>query len=558
MNRTWRQNIISPDIGSEATNSAGRESNYPELTELVKPELREIPVARGQLNNPSAVAIDPQGNLWVADEFAHSLLRLGSRSSAGEPKAIAKFGSQGSGPGQFYYPRGITFRPFGDGEILVSDSWNHRVQAFRLNGEFLWSLGEFRDKGLSPGKGKTVGFYEPWGITCRRDGSFYVVDSSNHRVLRFAADKKEVGEFGGMGKGEGKLFYPRGICLDEENRLWIADWGNGRIQCFTSDGDFLHQFPATAPGEQGRSNPCDIAIHRGQYLFVVDDVASRIKVFSPEGAFLFALGEQGDRPHQFNIPLAISVVNHDELVVADSFNSRLVRIKLELPGIETLMKALAAIDPEDFPVSFHLANRLLRRADTAGDALKLYYKVEAILPDCNLTRWTYMLNRDYCQLLVKKYSDLPKKIDNHINIIVSDAMEVKKKLSEYETTHIGLLKDEEEAFRKIKQNPNNEEAKFKLVDINLELRKILEEIEKKKGEKATAEKLLLKLKELKGLCLWLEGKPSDALDQWESCLQDNPLYEPVRRYLQKIKGGGEPTSADFKIDIGLPGIHPGK
>ncbi|NIT35227.1 MAG: hypothetical protein GTN49_01810, partial [candidate division Zixibacteria bacterium] len=85
---------------------------------------------------------------------------------------VGKWGSLGSGNGQFSYPRGIAV--VSNRNIYVVDSNNHRIQYFTLSGSFLGKWGS-----LGTGNGQ---FSYPRGIAVVSNGNIYVVDSNNHRI----------------------------------------------------------------------------------------------------------------------------------------------------------------------------------------------------------------------------------------------------------------------------------------------------------------------------------------------------------------------------------------
>ena len=79
----------------------------------------------GQFKTPCGVAIDQEGHIIVADESNH---RVQVMSHDG--KMISKFGSHGSGDGQFKNPYGVAIDQ--EGHIIVTDQGNHRVQVLRM------------------------------------------------------------------------------------------------------------------------------------------------------------------------------------------------------------------------------------------------------------------------------------------------------------------------------------------------------------------------------------------------------------------------------------------
>ena len=84
-----------------------------------------------------------------------------------------QWGSYGSGPGQFSYPRGVAANA---SEVIVTDDDNHRIEKFDPNGNFQGAAGS---NGTGPGQ---FGF--PYGVALDAAGNVYVADDSNHRVVK--------------------------------------------------------------------------------------------------------------------------------------------------------------------------------------------------------------------------------------------------------------------------------------------------------------------------------------------------------------------------------------
>ena len=81
--------------------------------------------------------------------------------------------SQGSGAGQFSYPRGVAFDSAG--HIIVADMWNHRVQVLRYSdGSHVRTIGS---EGIINGQ-----FKFPCSVLIDGQGRIIVSDTSNHRI----------------------------------------------------------------------------------------------------------------------------------------------------------------------------------------------------------------------------------------------------------------------------------------------------------------------------------------------------------------------------------------
>ena len=87
----------------------------------------------GGMSGPWGVAINQRGEVVVAEWGGHCVSVF---SPSG--KKLRSFGTHGSGPGQVWYPREVAVDD--EGNTLVADSWNHRIQRFTSEGQFLTSV----------------------------------------------------------------------------------------------------------------------------------------------------------------------------------------------------------------------------------------------------------------------------------------------------------------------------------------------------------------------------------------------------------------------------------
>ena len=109
------------------------------------------------------MALDPSGNIWVADSGHDRVLEFNSKH-----EYLRQFGSEGTGEGQFKGIRGIATNAAGD--VYVSDYANDRVQEFSPHGAFLRQFG-------SEGTGQRAVLFEPTGIASTQSGNVWVLDS---------------------------------------------------------------------------------------------------------------------------------------------------------------------------------------------------------------------------------------------------------------------------------------------------------------------------------------------------------------------------------------------
>lgn len=190
------------------------------------------------------------------------------------------FGMPGSEPGQLQRPRNLRVAP--DGTIYVADSGNHRIQHFTAEGQLLQAWGSFGDASRGNAPGGT--FNEPWDVAVGLDGSVYVADTWNHRVQKFTADGQFVKSWGFFGQGESpEAFWgPRGLAVDSQGRLYVTDTGNKRIVIFSPDGEFITQFGSAGMDPGQFDEPVGVAVDGQGNVYVADTWNQRIQVFQPD------------------------------------------------------------------------------------------------------------------------------------------------------------------------------------------------------------------------------------------------------------------------------------
>ena len=118
------------------------------------------------------------------------------------------------------------------GEVLVTEKGGDRVSIFSNTGKRLQSFGT--------GHGQ---FNEPAGIIVTSDGNILVVDSSNHRILKFSADCLFLTAVGTKGSNPLQFSSPSGIAVNKSNnKVYVVDTKNSRVQILNSDLTFSSTF----------------------------------------------------------------------------------------------------------------------------------------------------------------------------------------------------------------------------------------------------------------------------------------------------------------------------
>jgi len=190
----------------------------PELILMQKPWENKHSVTYNRM------VIDQFGSLYATNS-SDTITKIGP-----DGKELGRWGSRGAGPGQFISPFGIALD--GQGNLYVADSGNNRIQKLSVNGGR--PLGQFGTKGTGPGQ-----FNNPVGVAIDQQGNIYVADRGNHRIQKlssagqFLQQWANSGRFGTEllpGDQPGQFNSPNGLALDSKGNLYVADQGNNRIQ----------------------------------------------------------------------------------------------------------------------------------------------------------------------------------------------------------------------------------------------------------------------------------------------------------------------------------------
>lgn len=168
----------------------------------------------------------------------------------------------------------------------------------------------------------------PGGVAVSRDGSTYVADPANHRVVQFSVSGRVVRSWGGVGKGPGQFSQdesPQAVAVAPNGQVFVADTWNQRIEVFSPTGRFLRQWGGGAIGASPGQfyGPRSVAVAPDGKVYVTDTGNRRIQVFTPEGHLRRVIGSSGTLRGQFQEPSALAIGRGGNLYVADFWNQRI-------------------------------------------------------------------------------------------------------------------------------------------------------------------------------------------------------------------------------------------
>jgi sugar lactone lactonase YvrE len=266
---------------------------------------------------PIAVSVNPANEMYVSCWGVHVVQKYVPVPPIVEaaPDVLGKWGSLGSAPGQFNFPRHVVVDSQGD--VWVSDQLNSRVQKFDEDGNLLLVLGS-----LGTGLGQ---FNSPFGVATDTFDNLYTTEIGNDRVQKFASDGTFLLSWGSVGSGPGQFNDPFGIGLLPGGHVYVADSGNHRIQKFDQTGLFILAWGTQGSGNGQFQTPFAVAVEAAGDVYVADNNNHRVQKFDGIGTFLTKWGSFGSANGQFSQPVHVAVDGNGGVLVAENGNSRIQR-----------------------------------------------------------------------------------------------------------------------------------------------------------------------------------------------------------------------------------------
>lgn len=270
------------------------------------------------LNEPRGIDIAPDGSIYVADSKNNQIKHFSTTGTL--LNAWGSFGSvtdesAGAVGGTFYEPWDVAVAT--DGTVYVSDTWNHRIQKFTKDGQFISMWGYFATDNTS------LSYWGPRGITVDEDGNVYFADTGNKRILVFDKNDQFITQIGSGGSDFGQFNEPVGITLDKNGLLYIADTWNSRIQVVAPDLDLKTSTTVSSWNVEGwygqsTNNKPFIAVNADGNVFISDPEGSLILVYSPSGELLQALDIRGLSDDVITMPVDIEFAEDGTMWVSDA------------------------------------------------------------------------------------------------------------------------------------------------------------------------------------------------------------------------------------------------
>ena len=316
------------------------------------PGLQNGQGAQARFADPFGVALDHEGNLYVADAGDNNLIRKITPDGLVSTLAGGKEGfKDGAGAeAAFNTPSGLAIDS--SGNLYVADTGNHAIRKITPAGVVTTVAGD-GTAGYHDGAARAARFNAPCGVAVDADDNLYVADTYNDRIRRITPDGQVTTVAGGdvPGYADGtasaaRFDTPCAVVVTATGELFVADTGNNLIRKITPDGQ-VTTFNLNMTGTDGSdplSAPVGLAQTHDGFLYVTENRHGRIIQISPDGIARVQAG--GASSVGFNSPAGIAVDGRGALYVADAANYMISKLSPIEDVKDALLAALGAAQTE--------------------------------------------------------------------------------------------------------------------------------------------------------------------------------------------------------------------
>lgn len=197
-----------------------------------------------RFNYPMGVAMAGDGTVFVGDSYGNRVRRV---TPAGLVTTLAGTNTAGALDGngnaaQFGNPKGLAIDPAGN--VFVADDNNANIRKVTPTGDVTTFVGSAGLRGTTDATGTNALFYDPWGVAMDAAGSIYVADTGNQLIRKVSptgdvttlTGRPGVRGFADGAPGIATFENPTGVAVDFAGNVYVVDSGTYLVRKVTPDG----------------------------------------------------------------------------------------------------------------------------------------------------------------------------------------------------------------------------------------------------------------------------------------------------------------------------------
>lgn len=304
-----------------------------------------------RFNSPFGVALGHSGEIYVADTYNHLIRKIAADGTVTTFAGIAKQSGSLDGKSnvaRFNEPTGVAVDP--SGNVFVADYGNHAIRKIAADGTVSTFAGSPGVSGSTDGTGSAALFNQPYHLRSDVSGNVYVTDMGSNVIRKIAPDGTVstlagavglTGTTNGLGSAA-RFYIPTGLDVDTNGNVFVADQGNNLIRKIAMDGtvsSYAGNATTTgaADGVGGYARfqtPMGLATDANGNAYVADMDNHTIRRVAPDGTVTTVAGTPGvsgktdgiGTSAQFHSPIGVALDASGNIYVADSGNNTIRKI----------------------------------------------------------------------------------------------------------------------------------------------------------------------------------------------------------------------------------------
>jgi len=257
-------------------------------------------LASSGLNSPQGVAVDGQGNVYIADMAGNAIREWNAVTQ--QMTAIVSSGLSG--------PTAVAVDGFGN--VYLADSGNNAIKEWMAANQQVVTL--------------VSGLNNPSGVAVDGQGNVYFSDTGNNAIEEWSAASQQVTALVDSG-----LSRPTGVAVDVQGNVYFADSGNNTIKEWVAGGS------VTALELSGLNDPTGVAVDGWGNVYLADTGNNAIKQWNAGSQQLATLALSG-----LNAPAGTAVDGLGNVYVADTGNNAIKKLTFAYVALSTTSRNEAA------------------------------------------------------------------------------------------------------------------------------------------------------------------------------------------------------------------------
>lgn len=324
--------------------------------------IAQAPATSVPIIQPSAIAYDSAGNLYIAETGNHVIRKV---DTAGNITTVAGTGTQGfggdNGPAKAALldsPQGLAM---GGGNLYIADTHNHRIRKLNLTtGEITTIAGSSAGFSGDNGPATAAQLNLPTALALDGSNNLYIADTQNHRIRRLNLASGIITTIAGNGtqgfSGDGgpataaAIDSPTGLAVDANQNLYLSDTHNQRIRKITAATGTITTVAGTTAGFGGDNGaasaarlalPHGLSIDSAGNLYIADTANHRIRridaatgtitTIAGDGTQNFSGDGSAATAASLDSPRATTITAAGLVTLADTANQRVRQLDTQAP-----------------------------------------------------------------------------------------------------------------------------------------------------------------------------------------------------------------------------------